>query len=271
MRLALFSPDVPGTPGGVADHTLALARALAGRGAAVTVLAGRGDAARFLPVPCRLGVGPGPHGGADLAGALADAGADTVLVQYVPFLYARSGVAPALVPALRRVREAGVRIEQRTLRIGFEQGLVRMLAMDVHQPFARLTQLAERRRPAVDESTRAPALVDYPPQQKGTGVALEFRGAQPCAQFGQRLNVEFGTDVRAFAIRAHHGRIAALAQGQCQRVDEDGFAGAGLAGEHSESGVEFEFERIDNDEIADAERPQHAYISLQCSFSRSMA
>ena len=30
-------------------------------------------------------------------------------------------------------------------------------------------------------------------------------------------------------------------------------------------------ERIDDDEIADAERPQHVYISLQCSFSRSMA
>jgi len=124
VRLALFSPDVPGTPGGVADHTLALARALAGRGAAVTVLAGRGDAARFLPVPCRLGVGPGPHGGADLAGALADAGADTVLVQYVPFLYARSGVAPALVPALRRVREAGVRI-----------------ALFVHEPYVPFTRL----------------------------------------------------------------------------------------------------------------------------------
>ena len=65
--------------------------------------------------------------------------------------------------------------------------------------------------------------------------------------------------------------VAALAQGQRQRVDEDGLAGAGLAGEHGEAGVEFEFERIDDDEIADAERPQHVYISLQCSFSRSMA
>jgi len=124
VNLTLFSPDVPGAPGGVSDHTLALARAIAGRGAAVSVLAGRGDAARFAPIPCRVGVGPGPYGGRDLADALAEAGADQVLVQYVPFLYARLGVAPRLVAALRRVRRAGVRI-----------------AVFVHEPFVPFTRL----------------------------------------------------------------------------------------------------------------------------------
>jgi glycosyltransferase involved in cell wall biosynthesis len=124
VRLALFSPDVPGVPGGVSDHTLALARALAGRGAAVSVLAGRGDAERFAPVPCRLAVGPGPHGGRDLTGALREAGADRLLVQYVPFLYARLGVAPRLIGALRRVRRAGIPI-----------------AVFVHEPFVPFTRL----------------------------------------------------------------------------------------------------------------------------------
>ncbi|MGD0484709.1 MAG: hypothetical protein ABSB58_08670, partial [Gemmatimonadales bacterium] len=124
MSLALFSPDVPGVAGGVSDHTLALARALSGRDAAVSVFAGRGDAALFAPIPCYLGVGPGPHGGRDLADALAEAGADRVLVQYVPFLYARLGVAPGLVTALRRVRRAGVRI-----------------AVFVHEPFVPFTRL----------------------------------------------------------------------------------------------------------------------------------
>jgi glycosyltransferase involved in cell wall biosynthesis len=124
VSLALFSPDVPGAPGGVSDHTLALARALAGRGASVSVLAGRGDPALFVPIPCRLGVGPGPHGGRDLADALAEADADCVLVQYVPFLYARLGVAPRLVEALRRVRRAGIRV-----------------AVFVHEPFVPYTRL----------------------------------------------------------------------------------------------------------------------------------
>jgi hypothetical protein len=124
VTVALFSPDVPGAPGGVSDHTLALARALAGRGASVSVLAGRGDPALFAPIPCRLGVGPGPHGGRDLAGALAEAGATAVLVQYVPFLYARLGVAPQLIGALRRVRRAGIPI-----------------AVFVHEPFVPFTRL----------------------------------------------------------------------------------------------------------------------------------
>ena len=160
-------------------------------------------------------------------------------------------------------REAGVRVQQHALGIGLEQGLMRMLAMDIDQPLARLAQLAEGRRPAVDESARAPALVDDPPQQHQAGIALEFGRAQPQRELGQRLDVEFGADVRAFAARAHHGGIAALAQGQRQSVDEDGFAGAGLAGKHGEAGLEFEFKRIDDDEIADAERPQHAYSSLR--------
>ena len=124
MSLALFSPDVPGAPGGVSDHTLALARALASRGVSVAALAGRGDAARFAPIPCLLGVGPGPHGGRDLAGALTEVGADQLLVQYVPFLFSRSGVAPALEAALRRVRRAGIRI-----------------AVFVHEPFVPFTRL----------------------------------------------------------------------------------------------------------------------------------
>ncbi len=123
MTIALFSPDVPGAPGGVSDHTLALARALAGRGAAVSVLAGRGDPALFAPIPCRLGVGPGPHGGRDLADALEEAGADQVLVQYVPFLFSRFGVAPALVAALLRVRRLGIGI-----------------TLFVHEPFVPFTR-----------------------------------------------------------------------------------------------------------------------------------
>jgi len=124
MRLALYSPDVPDVPGGVADHTLVLARALAARGADVAVLALRGDPARFAPIPCTVGVRPRSRTGAGLADALRDAGATAVLVQYVPFLFARHGVAPSLVAALRAVRRRGVRV-----------------GLFVHEPFVPPTRL----------------------------------------------------------------------------------------------------------------------------------
>jgi len=124
MRLALYSPDVPGAAGGVADHTLVLARALAARGADVVVLAGRGEPARFAPIPCVVGVRPLAQHGTSLGDALRAANADWVLVQYVPFLFARRGVAPALIAGLLAARRAGVHI-----------------ALFVHEPFVPFTRL----------------------------------------------------------------------------------------------------------------------------------
>jgi hypothetical protein len=62
--IAIYCPDVPPAPGGVSDHTLALARALHDIGAPVTVLAQRGDPALFGPIPLETGLAP-----ADVAAA----------------------------------------------------------------------------------------------------------------------------------------------------------------------------------------------------------
>jgi hypothetical protein len=105
-RIALYCPSLPPERGGVADHTTLLARALAGAGADVVVLGRTGDA--LGGVETTLGVAPlGEHG---LAASAAGTGAGFILVQYVPFLYARFGLAPSLVMGLRALRSAGVRI-----------------------------------------------------------------------------------------------------------------------------------------------------------------
>ena len=105
-RIALYCPTLPPAQGGVADHTALLARALAGAGADVVVLGRTGDA--LGGVETMLGVTPlGEHG---LAASVARTGAGFVLVQYVPFLYARFGLAPSLVVGLRALRGVGVRI-----------------------------------------------------------------------------------------------------------------------------------------------------------------
>lgn len=116
--IGLYCPDLPPVPGGVADHTLTLARAFAARGIACTVLGHRGDAARF-PVPVRLGVTPD-----SLAVVAKELGIGGLLVQYVPFLYARRGVAPGLCGALGRLAGAGVRH-----------------ALFVHEPYVPFTRL----------------------------------------------------------------------------------------------------------------------------------
>ena len=118
--IALYSPDVPPQPGGVSDQTLALARALAAMGASPVVLALHGDPTAFAPIPCRVGIDP-----LEAPEAARVLGASSLLVQYVPFLYAHRGVAPALFRLPAAVRRAGLH-----------------WGVFVHEPFVPFTRLA---------------------------------------------------------------------------------------------------------------------------------
>ena len=83
--------------------------------------------------------------------------------------------------------------------------------------------------------------------------------------------------------RADLARLEAVAEQEAQRVEQDRLAGASLAGERREARLELELERAHDDEIADRQQPQHlrrqgerrslrrSGVSLQCSFSRSIA
>jgi len=117
--LGIYCPDVPPVPGGVSDHTLALARALRTAGAEVRVFAHRGDPALFGDVPCTVGLSP-----ASVGATASRAGVTTLLVQYVPFLFARRGVSPALSAAAASWRATGL-----------------SWAVYVHEPFVPLTRL----------------------------------------------------------------------------------------------------------------------------------
>ena len=119
-RIAIYCPSLPPERGGVADHTALLARALAETGADVVVLGRTGNAVRGVETV--LGVTAlGEHG---LAASAARARSGFVLVQYVPFLYARFGLAPSLLMGLRALRGAGVRI-----------------GLFVHEPYVPFTRL----------------------------------------------------------------------------------------------------------------------------------
>ena len=120
--LALYSPALPPTHGGVADQTLLLARALASVGAGVSVFGHRGERTLFSPIDVVTGVTPAgrEHG---LVACARRSGARAVLVQYVPFLFGRLGLAPSLAAALGGLRRAGVRI-----------------GLFVHEPYVPLTR-----------------------------------------------------------------------------------------------------------------------------------
>jgi hypothetical protein len=78
---------------------------------------------------------------------------------------------------------------------------------------------------------------------------------------GRRREREVGADVGLGRAFAHHAGVAAPAQRQLQRIDQDRLAGAGLAGEDREAG-ELEFDRVDDDEVADGQCAQHEETGL---------
>ncbi len=77
-------------------------------------------------------------------------------------------------------------------------------------------------------------MVHSPPSAKSCSL-------QPVAHGRERSQVEARRHLRPIPAGADHGRVRFVAQGQAQGVDEDGFAGAGLAGEGRHARAQFEF------------------------------
>ena len=100
---------------------------------------------------------------------------------------------------------------------------------------------------------------------------------------GRSSDLERRGELGALGAGPQLAQLEAVAEQQAERIEQDRLAGAGLAGQHREAGVELEVERFDDDEIADGQEPEHrrlarpylprsrSGVSLQCSFSRSIA
>ena len=134
-------------------------------------------------------------------------------------------------------------------------------------------------RAAVDPGAALALRVDRPAQQQPAGVAgvgVEAGVVEPGGE--RRRRVELGADLGARRAFAHHAGVAAAAERELQRVDQDRLAGAGLAGQHREAGAELDLERVDDDEVAEREAVQHGQAcsdldvpEAQCSLRRRVA
>ncbi len=171
----------------------------------------------------------------------------------------RGGLGPSRVRGgHRRGVDAGLLVEQRAHGGRAGEALPGVLAVDVDEVVGHLAQLGERGGAAVDERAALALGVDHAAQQQRL-VDGEAGLVEPARE--RRGRVEFGRDLAARAAFAHHAAFGARAEGQLQRVDEDGLAGARLAGEHYEPGAELEFERIDDDEVFQRQATQHGQDS----------
>lgn len=104
--LAILSPGFPSAPGGVTDHTHRLVRHWTGNGHQVRAIGNLAAAPEAL------------------AAELAASRTTALLIQYVPFLYARRGVSTLPERVARAARAAGIRV-----------------TVFVHEPWVPLTRL----------------------------------------------------------------------------------------------------------------------------------
>ena len=64
-------------------------------------------------------------------------------------------------------------------------------------------------------------------------------------------HVEDGGDLALLGAMADQAGVAARAERQRQGIEQDGFAGAGLAGQHRQARGEVDVQPLDQDDIAD--------------------
>src|SRR3954452_22359953 len=117
-----------------------------------------------------------------------------------------------------------------------------MLSVDIHQLLAKLFDLLQGTRPAVDVGPRAGTVLQHTPKQTRRALVGQIVGFQPGVRPGQVVERELRADLGAGAAFAYDARVAALAQNQSQCIDQDRFARAGLARERSEARLELEIE-----------------------------
>ena len=123
--------------------------------------------------------------------------------------------------------------------------------MNIDERFAELTQRLHRHRLAVHIRARAPVGADDPPQQHAFVLVLDRLLGEPGARGGIVRDGERRGDFGALRAVPHDFGAGAAAGREQQRIDENGFARAGLAGEHRQSGAELQLDSVDDREVAD--------------------
>ena len=155
------------------------------------------------------------------------------------------------------VFQTAIGIEQPPMGRGIDQRTVVVLAVNFDQSRAEAFQRLHADRLVVDEGAGLAVGELHAPQDERVlrldTVLLEQRpGRVPARQFEHRSHLPLRLAL------AHQRRVAARAQGEREGVEQDRFAGAGLAGQHSQTFCEIQIELVDQDDVPDGKARQHA-------------
>ena len=170
---------------------------------------------------------------------------------------------PRLAPSLRgqlhlsgQFLAAAVFVEQATMGIGLEEGLVFVLAVDIDQAFAERLQVALRAWRAVDVAART-AFCGNHAAEDARPVAFQVSLLKPFACAGNVVQIEAGQDIGLVRAGPYDAAVGAIAKREAERIEHDRLARARFTGDHGHAALELEIQVFDDGVILNGQMDQH--------------
>ncbi|MEY5010482.1 MAG: hypothetical protein RLZZ253_1621 [Verrucomicrobiota bacterium] len=152
---------------------------------------------------------------------------------------------------------SGAGIEEGELAFCGEKGLVVVWAVEVHKAAAQFFEGGEGGGAAIDELAVCTGRRERAAQEELTRLAgLDAEAFELGIERGQECRigqVENGLDRAGICPGTDQGFVGALAHQEFEGTDDDGFAGAGFAGDSGEPGLEEPGEILDEGKVSDPE------------------
>ena len=147
-------------------------------------------------------------------------------------------------------------VEQADVGIAAQQRLVLVLAVDVDEQITQFLQLLHGGGAAIDVTARA-AVAGEDTTQQALGLRRIILGGEPGRGGVVGADVEAGGNLAALGTGADAADVAAIAQRHAQGIDDQGFAGAGLAGNRGHAALELDFQAGDQTVVGDVDTGKH--------------
>ena len=148
-----------------------------------------------------------------------------------------------------------------------------MLAVNIEQVLSRLAHLLQRGAAPIDKAARTSVGIQHPAQQ--AHVRRRLPAPARAASLVNCGNLDVSNSALISARSQPLRTMPASPRSpkrQRQRINQDGIACAGLAGQRGEAGGKIEFKGIDNDKVADTEELRALFTAFdsRAAFSRSV-
>ena len=146
-------------------------------------------------------------------------------------------------------------IQQALMGGPLQQGMMFMLAVDIHQHVTQIFQVGQGYRRSIDIAAGAPVVIHDPAQQALMRVRLQDQivVGEPGLRGLDVTDREFGHDISTARAGPHDGFIGPVPERESQSAQNNRFSRACFAGNNGHAGLEFDFQRLDGGVILNTE------------------